>query len=1759
MFAQGEVAPLADTPEQWRGQTYPLFFATDRQFQPDTGKAGQYSHLRSDRLELGLLQISLGDQLFWSDLDAATQAKPGGKRPRPQVIAIDRRGTMPWMPAGQPEPVAEDQPERSFIEALEAAVQQSIDKEITIYIHGFKNSFEEAALTAAELGLYSGGLGPFVLYSWPSYDSLFEYSHDRDSVRYTTAHARRFVELLANEIAAGRLSASKINLIAHSSGAEVVGSILRELGLMSHTWTPKQRQQHWRIGEVLMVAPDISTDVARERILKEDLRGMYDRLVVYTSTSDSALRWASSVLYRVTRIGSIREQNLTEADRRWIRQARDLTLINIDEQPSGDPVRHSHHRYSGATLSDMLLCLRSDLSPSERGLVRTEEEVIWRFADDYEDRVTEAAIKDNIYFTAGLHPHYAEGYNDKAALLDALREKLADPNCVALGEMGLDRHYPDPPFDLQQRVFEWQLEPATDGTHAGPIIIHNREATDDTLAILTASGVAPSRFVFHCFTGTANELEQVLAFGAMVSLTGIVTFGSAKDLAQASDAIPLDRLMIETDSPYLTPAPHRKVRPNEPRYVADVARFLANRRSLSLETFTAAVDANAQRERDPAEAEYREKFGKAEREVRQTKATNDDADFAKRLLTEADSGDHSPGLTLLLYVKAYEAGSRDKSGFTTATQALDKLREKDETRVYEVAEMRVALLEKWYEEEPNRDRKDAEAFIDHCLNLSRGAIESGESDRALKLLNRVNRFATRTDSPRKNDIRDSISDLIRNRKTLEEIAELEELLGTEPTAADQLAMIYLAHLDDPDKATLYAHDMQDAALAAKILLAATEFTLATPQDANQAGLFYYSLVTEDKSREPIAMLIRARVWLTEFLSRDELDKDDKDTALAIQTARETLGEIDAELLKRGIGKKLRRKMSSLLRGEGQFDRPADIQAAIDKGVQWLYSVHNDQKHWDKDTPKHRNWGGYTAIVVYALLMADEDPKLNGDLSRAVYFMMNADMTGTYARCFRIHAWEVMPRRERYRQTLMQDVAWMRRAGTQYGLWGYTVKGNDVNPGTRADLSTTLAGGLGLWIGEAVGGVTTKKVYWERTARILIDLQLDDNGWSYNPYIQKKSTGSMTAAALTLLYASYPHLGEVTKKKVDEAIDRGMLWMDENFSASNNVNRGSNKCYYFAAVQHLGLFSSRKDFRGMDWYDSIAEHLVKSQAANGAWGSAEETAFAIAFLCRGGITYESESENALEDEDDFGGSESESEPEPETRPRTLLVGTALAIRQLGHTLVIARPLPEVIGCILPATAIAGDAASELPCKAMGSIEQLETIVSKSEPDLVLVSLPLAMHQAIGRTAATLGRLGVTWRFMPTLDDQLAGRTTSRITGGLPTSAAANQGLSTSSFVSGPIDPTRLIDRSPRPLDEQALAKWIGGRRVLITGAGGSIGSELARVVARFSPARLTLLERSENALFEIDRELARTHTSLQRSAVLHDVTQRDRTFDVLKREQPDVVLHAAAHKHVPMMEDHPAAAIENNFYGTRAIADATAAVGAERFVMISTDKAVNPSSVMGASKRLAELYVQHLNTVSDTACCMVRFGNVLGSACSVVPIWTKQLEDGGPVTVTHEDMTRYFMTIPEAAGLVLQAGMFSGTLDTAMNDRGGEVFLLDMGDPIRILDLARRFVRLQGFEPDVDVEIRIIGTRPGEKLFEELAYTGEDMLPTPHDSIRVWKNPPPTAAQIQSIIDTFDRLRNKTSDPDRNWRDATESTIITALRAAVPEMIHAAAV
>ncbi len=311
---------------------------------------------------------------------------------------------------------------------------------------------------------------------------------------------------------------------------------------------------------------------------------------------------------------------------------------------------------------------------------------------------------------------------------------------------------------------------------------------------------------------------------------------------------------------------------------------------------------------------------------------------------------------------------------------------------------------------------------------------------------------------------------------------------------------------------------------------------------------------------------------------------------------------------------------------------------------------------------------------------------------------------------------------------------------------------------------------------------------------------------------------------------------------------------------------------------------------------------------------------------------------------------------------------------------------------------------------------------------------------------------------------------------------------------------LLNRPQVPLDREGMARLIQGRRVIVTGAGGTIGSELARQVAALGPERLILLDNGEYALWQIDLELAERHPHIPRESLLADIRDEGRIRDVFEQWRPELVFHAAALKHVPMVEANPLEGLLTNVAGTRHVADAARAAGARAMVLISTDKAVNPTSVMGASKRLAEMYCQALDIAARASgngmrCITVRFGNVLGSTGSVVPLFQRQLENGGPLTVTHPDMQRYFMTVREAVGLVLQAsvvGVGDGPLPSS--EEGG-IFVLDMGPPVKIVDLARQMIRLAGLVPDRDVEIRFTGLRPGEKLYEELFHGKEPPVPT----------------------------------------------------------------
>jgi len=320
---------------------------------------------------------------------------------------------------------------------------------------------------------------------------------------------------------------------------------------------------------------------------------------------------------------------------------------------------------------------------------------------------------------------------------------------------------------------------------------------------------------------------------------------------------------------------------------------------------------------------------------------------------------------------------------------------------------------------------------------------------------------------------------------------------------------------------------------------------------------------------------------------------------------------------------------------------------------------------------------------------------------------------------------------------------------------------------------------------------------------------------------------------------------------------------------------------------------------------------------------------------------------------------------------------------------------------------------------------------------------------------------------------------------------------------------LLGRDPVHLDEEQIVEAFGNDVVLVTGAGGSIGSELCRQVCRFSPARLVLVERFENSLFEIHRELIAKFPSMSIVPCIADVCDANRLEQIFREQSPSVVFHAAAHKHVPMMEMNPGEAIKNNVGGTRVVSDLAERMGIERFVMVSTDKAVNPTSVMGATKRVAEMYTQALGRRSKTLFVTVRFGNVLASNGSVVPIFKEQIAAGGPVTVTHPEMQRYFMTIPEASQLVLQA---------AAMGRGGEVFILDMGAPVKIVDLARDLITLSGFRPDHDIKIEFTGVRPGEKLFEELSTHVESADKTKHPKIYIGRVPSSNWEEITRGVD-----------------------------------------
>ncbi|WP_411329599.1 polysaccharide biosynthesis protein [Blautia hansenii] len=348
----------------------------------------------------------------------------------------------------------------------------------------------------------------------------------------------------------------------------------------------------------------------------------------------------------------------------------------------------------------------------------------------------------------------------------------------------------------------------------------------------------------------------------------------------------------------------------------------------------------------------------------------------------------------------------------------------------------------------------------------------------------------------------------------------------------------------------------------------------------------------------------------------------------------------------------------------------------------------------------------------------------------------------------------------------------------------------------------------------------------------------------------------------------------------------------------------------------------------------------------------------------------------------------------------------------------------------------------------------------------------------------------------------------------------------------VEITDLLGRDPIQVNLDEIMGYVEQKVIMVTGGGGSIGSELCRQIAMYNPKQLIIFDVYENNAYEIQQELKRHHPELNLVVLIGSVRNTHRMETVFEKYRPDIVYHAAAHKHVPLMEDSPNEAIKNNVFGTYKTAKAASEYGVKRFVLISTDKAVNPTNIMGASKRLCEMIVQSFDKISKTEFVAVRFGNVLGSNGSVIPLFKKQIAEGGPVTVTHKDIIRYFMTIPEAVSLVLQAGAYA---------RGGEIFVLEMGAPVRIDDMARNLIRLSGYTPDVDIKIEYTGLRPGEKLYEELLMAEEGMKETANKLIHIGK---PIEMDEETFFDKLAELKEACYNDDESIKEKVQKLVPT---------------
>jgi FlaA1/EpsC-like NDP-sugar epimerase len=447
-----------------------------------------------------------------------------------------------------------------------------------------------------------------------------------------------------------------------------------------------------------------------------------------------------------------------------------------------------------------------------------------------------------------------------------------------------------------------------------------------------------------------------------------------------------------------------------------------------------------------------------------------------------------------------------------------------------------------------------------------------------------------------------------------------------------------------------------------------------------------------------------------------------------------------------------------------------------------------------------------------------------------------------------------------------------------------------------------------------------------------------------------------------------------------------------------------------------------------------------------------------------------------------------------KKRTLIIGAGAAGSMVARQLLQSQDVD-----LYPVVFIDDDVKKHrlqiLGIPVIGGANLIEQVVQEKQINHIIIAIPSLSKKELNNIFNECGKTRAKTQIMPMIEDLMVGK------------------VSVNSFRD--IQVEDLLGREPVELDSERISQNITGKVVLVTGAGGSIGSEICRQIIGFNPKKLILLGHGENSIYLIEMDLRAQYPNTEIEVVteIADIQDRNKMFTIMQKHQPHIVYHAAAHKHVPLMERNPEEAVKNNIFGTKNVAEAADTFGVETFVLVSSDKAVNPTNVMGATKRFAELVIQEIDRVSKTKFVAVRFGNVLGSRGSVIPLFTKQIQAGGPVTVTHPEMTRYFMTIPEASRLVIQASVLA---------RGGEIFVLDMGEPVKIVDLAKNLIKLSGYSID-EIGISFSGIRPGEKMYEELLNENEVHSEQVFPKIHIGKAAIVNSAIIHTFINGFEKM------------------------------------